>query len=103
MDANEPLYMVCRNGAFTLPENIFRALSAQVTNGFVYFRQDDDSLTISVTRITGGFRRVLNARMRAPMFRGATQLGIVDLRDSIRVMVTCATAPAPFGSPPVVR
>jgi hypothetical protein len=88
MDANEPLYVVCRNGAFTLPDNIFRALSAQVTNGFVYFREDADSLTISATRVQGGFRRPLNARMRSTMFRGATQLGIVNFRESIRVMIT---------------
>ena len=103
MDANEPLYVVCRNGAFTLPDSIFRALSAQVTNGFVYFREDEDSLTISATRITGAFRRPFNARMRATMFRNATQLGIVDLRDSIRVMAINAFARVPSGSPPAAR
>ena len=101
MDANEPLYVVCRNGAFTLPEGVFRSLAALVTNGFVYVRQDEDSLTISTTRIAGGYRKLLNARMRVPMFRGATRLGIVDLRESIRVMVISALAPAPSGSPPV--
>ncbi|HYC62632.1 MAG TPA: hypothetical protein VEK79_23980 [Thermoanaerobaculia bacterium] len=103
MDANEPLYVVCRNGAFTLPESIFRALSAQVTNGFVYFREDEDSLTISATRITGAFRRPFLARMRAPMFRNATQLGIVNLRESIRVMVTDGAGRAPSAPPPVAR
>jgi len=103
MDANEPLYVDCRNGAFTLPERIFRALSAQVTNGFVYFREDEDSLTISATRITGAFRRPLNARMRAPMFRNATQLGIVNLRESIRVMITDGAARVPSVPPPAAR
>ena len=37
MDANEPLYMPCRNGTFILPDSIFRALEA-LTNGFVYLR-----------------------------------------------------------------
>lgn len=102
MDANEPLYMVCRNGTFFLPESIYRALEALVTNGFVYLRQDHDTLTISSTRLVGGHRRPLNARVRVPMFRTATRLGIVDLRDSIRVMALNALAQAPCGSPPAV-
>ncbi|HYH08049.1 MAG TPA: hypothetical protein VEK11_13415 [Thermoanaerobaculia bacterium] len=85
MDANEPHYIVCQNGVFTLPESLLRALSSQ-TRRFVYLRQDEDSLTISTTRIADGHRRVLNARMRAPMFREATCLAIVDLRESLRVM-----------------
>ena len=103
MDANEPLDVVCRNGAVTLPDSIFRALSAQVTNGFVYFREDEDSLTISATRITGAFRRPFNARMRATMFRNATQLGIVNLRESIRVMVTDGAGRVLPSSPPAAR
>lgn len=86
MDANEPLYVVCRNGVFILPEPLCDALHAQITNGFVYLRQDDDVLTISTTRIEGGHRRVLSGRFRAPMFRDAKKLAIVDLRDSLRVM-----------------
>lgn len=86
MDAKEPLYVVCQNGVFLLPDGVFRMLSAQVTNGFIYLRQDEDSLTISATRITDGRRRVLNARVRAPMFREATRVAIVDLRESLRVM-----------------
>jgi hypothetical protein len=86
MDAKEPLYVVCRNGVFILPEHVVKALSAQITNGFVYLRQDEDSLTISTTRITDGRRRVLGPRFRAPMFREATRLGIVDYRESIRII-----------------
>jgi hypothetical protein len=102
MDANEPLYVLCRNGTFILPDSIYRALDA-LTNGFVYLRQDDDTLTISSTRLSGGHRRPLNARVRVQMFRNATRLGIVDLRDSIRVMAISALARAPSGSPPAVR
>ncbi len=86
MDAKDPLYVVCQNGVFILPDFVFRALSSQVTNGFVYLRQDEDSLTISTSRIADGRRRVLNARFRSPMFREAIKLGIVDYRDSVRVM-----------------
>ena len=86
MDANEPLYMPCRNGTFILPESIYRALEALVTNGFVYLRQDDETLTISTTRVVGGHRRPLNARIRVPMFRTASRLGVIDLHDGIRVM-----------------
>lgn len=86
MDANEPLYVVCQNGVFLLPERILRSLSAQTVNGFVYFRQDEDVLTIATGRITDGRRRMLHQRMRAPMFREATRLAVLDLRDSIRVM-----------------
>ncbi len=103
MDANEPLYVVCRNGTFILPESIYRALEALVTNGFVYLRQDEDSLTISTTRVVDGHRRPLNARVRVQMFRNATRLGIVDLRDSVRVMAINALARVPSGSPPAAR
>jgi hypothetical protein len=83
MDAN---YIVCRNGVFILPEDVCRSLEAQVPNGFVYLRQDDEVLTISTTRIEGGHRRVLSGRFRAPMFRAAKKLAIVDYHDSLRVM-----------------
>jgi hypothetical protein len=86
MDANEPLYVVCRNGTFILPDSIYRALEALVTNGFVYLRQDDDTLTISTTSVPGGHRRPLNARIRVQMFRNALRLGIVDLKQGVRVM-----------------
>lgn len=86
MSANETFYVVCHNGVFILPERIFRALSALVTNGFVYLRQDEDTMTISTSRITDGRRRLLTARFRAPMFRNAKQLAIVDLKESVRIM-----------------
>jgi hypothetical protein len=105
MDAKEPLYVVCQNGVFILPERLFRTLSAQSHNGFVYMRQDEDSLTISTTRIAEGRRRVLNARFRSPMFREATKLGIVDYHESIRVIAVerrvNATARVRRESPPV--
>jgi hypothetical protein len=103
MDANEPLFVVCRNGTFILPEGVLRSLFALGTNGFVYLRQDEDTLTISTTRIVGGFRRPLNARIRVPMFRAATKLGIVDLREAVLVMAISATARVPSGSPPAAR
>ena len=89
MDANEPLYVLCRNGTFILPDSIYRALDA-LTNGFVYLRQDDDTLTISSTRLPGGHRRPLSPRVRVQMFRNAMKLGIVDLKEGIRVMVVQA-------------
>jgi hypothetical protein len=86
MDANQSLYIVCRNGVFILPEHVCKALGALITNGFVYLRQDDEVLTISATRIEGGHRRVLSGRFRAPMFRAAKKLAIVNYNDSLRVM-----------------
>jgi hypothetical protein len=86
MDANHEHYVVCHNGVFLLPDDVYQSLAALVTNGFVYLRQDDEVLTISTTRITGGYRRVLNARFRAPMFRGAKKLAIVNYKESVRVM-----------------
>jgi len=86
MDANEPLYVVCRNGVFVIPDGIYRSLSAVVSNGFVYLREDPDVLTISARPITDGRRRLLNSRFRALMFRNSTRLAIVNLKESIRVM-----------------
>ena len=86
MDANDPLYILCRHGVFILPERVCHALQALITNGFVYLRQDDEVLTISTTRIEGGHRRVLSGRFRAPMFRDAKKLAIVNYNDSLRVM-----------------
>ena len=86
MDANDPLYILCRNGVFILPESVCSALRALVPRGFVYLRQDDEVLTIATARIAGGYRRLLSGRIRAPMFRGAKKLAIVDYNDSLRVM-----------------
>jgi hypothetical protein len=108
MERNEPLYVVCHNGVFVLPDEVVKSLSSLVTNGFVYLRQDEDVLTISTTRVTDGRRRVLQNRYRAPMFRDATKLAIVDLKESIRVMAVekrKATSPGRerSGSPPAAR
>jgi hypothetical protein len=108
MDNHEPLYVVCHNGVFLLPDEVVRALSSLVTNGCVYLRQDEDVLTISTTRLAEGRRRVLQNRFRAPMFRDATKLAIVDLKESIRVMAVerrKPTSPArvPFEPPPAAR
>lgn len=108
MPWNEPLYVVCHNGVFLLPDEVVQALAQLVTNGFVYLRQDEDVLTISTTRLAEGRRRVLQHRFRAPMFRDATKLAIVDLKESIRVMAVerrrpTSTAREPSGSPPAAR
>ena len=86
MNAKEPLYVVCRNGVFVIPEIVFHSLSATVTKGFVYLRQDRDTMTISSTHIADSRRRVLNTRYRANMFREATRLAVVDLRGTVLVM-----------------
>lgn len=108
MDPKEPMYVVCHNGVFLLPDELVKALGSLITSGFVYLRQDEDVLTISTTRLTDGRRRVLQSRFRAPMFRDATKLAIVDLKESIRVMAverrkTTSPARARSGSPPVAR
>lgn len=86
MLANEPLYVVCSRGVFFLPDAIFDSLSDWSRNGFVYMRQDEDMLTISATKIAEGHRRQLLMRYRAPMFRDARRLAIVNLNDSLRIM-----------------
>ena len=83
---NEPYFIVCHQGVFQLPEAIYKSLATLVRKNFVYLRQDNDALTISTTQIAGGRRRVLHTHYRAPMFRTATRLAIVDLKESIRVM-----------------
>jgi hypothetical protein len=79
-------YVVCHNGVFLLPDGVVASLGSLVTNGFVYLREDDDTLTISTVRLADGRRRLLQNRFRSSMFRDATMLAIVDLKESIRVM-----------------
>lgn len=85
-EANTALYVDCRKGIFVLPDLVHESLASMTTRGWVYLREDDDVLTISATRIQDGYRRVLNGRFRAGMFRGATTLAIVSCADSLRVM-----------------
>ena len=61
-------------------------MESQNPRKIVYLREDEDSLTISPLPIEGGRRRQLHAHYKAPMFRTATQLAILDMRDSIRLM-----------------
>lgn len=108
MPSSEPLYVVCHNGVFLLPDHVVHSLSTLVTNGFVYLREDPEVLTISTTRVTEGRRRVLQNRFRAPMFRDATKLAIVDLKESILVMAverrrTTSSERERSGSPPAAR
>jgi hypothetical protein len=91
MDANEPFYVVCHNGVFLLPDGIVRSLATLVKHGFVYLRQDADSLTISTCRIADGQRRQLNSRIRVPMFRKATRLAIVNLYETVQIMAVNAS------------
>lgn len=90
MPANEPYYVVCNNGVFSLPEELYESLLPLVRNGFVYLRQDDDVLTISPILMTDGRRRMLNTWYRVQMFRGAKTLAIVNLRESLQVMAVDA-------------
>jgi hypothetical protein len=83
---NEPFYIVCHNGVFILPEAIYKSLASFARNDFVYLREDEDALLISTMPVAEGRRRVLNMRYRAPMFKSARKLAIVDLKESIRVM-----------------
>jgi hypothetical protein len=87
MDANQAHFVVCHKGVFVLPDAVYESLSGFVTHGALYVREDEDVLTISTSRIDGGYRRAAGSRFRIPMFRGARTLGIVDLRDSLRVMI----------------
>lgn len=86
MPANEPIYVVCNNGVFFLPAEVYESLASFTRNGVVYLRQDDDVLTISSIRLADGRRRQLHTRYRATMFRGATMLAIVNLKESLQVM-----------------
>jgi hypothetical protein len=107
MENREPLYVVCHNGVFMLPDAVVKSLSSLVANGFVYTREDEDVLTISTTRLMDGRRRLLQNRFRALMFRDATMLAIVDLKESIRVMAVSrrvtSAARVPFEPPPAAQ
>jgi hypothetical protein len=57
MDANESLFVVCRNGTFILPEGVIRSLSALMTNGIVDLREAVLVMAISATaRVPSGSR-----------------------------------------------
>jgi hypothetical protein len=80
------VYVVCYNGVFVLPDDLFEQFAQQVPKRMVYLREDDDVLTIARERIPGGRRRQLGPRYRSPMFRDAKLLAIVNYRESLRVM-----------------
>jgi hypothetical protein len=86
MPLRHAIYVACQNGLFVLPEKVLAALEVLAPRKIVYLRQDEDSLTISPERIADGRRRQLHAHYKVPMFRTATKLAIVDMRDSIRLM-----------------
>jgi hypothetical protein len=87
MDAKEAQYVVCRKGVFVLPERVFQSLCELVKHNALYVRQDEEVLTISTQKIDGGHRRALAPRIRAHMFRDARKLAIVNLHESLRVMI----------------
>lgn len=78
--------IVCRDGVFHLPEEIVDSLRTHSKRGFVYLREDGEVLTISSNHIEGSRRRVLRSRFRSFLFRAETQLAVIDLRGSVRVM-----------------
>ena len=84
--AKEPVYVVCNNGVFVLPEHVYTSLANQVVKQFVYLREDEDTLTIATTRLPGGRKRQLNTYYRSPLFRTATKLAIVDLPGGLQIM-----------------
>ena len=87
MDANQQHFVVCHRGVFILPDALYESLSNFLSHGALYIREDEEVLTISATKLEGGYRRAASSRFRIPMFREARTLGIVDFRDSLRVMV----------------
>jgi hypothetical protein len=86
MPLRDAIYVACQNGLFVLPEKVLAALETLAPRKIVYLRQDEDSLTISPQRIPDGRRRELHAHYKVAMFRTATKLAIVDMKDSLRVM-----------------
>jgi hypothetical protein len=86
MDAKEALYVACRKGVFILPDRVFRSLAA-LASGAAYVRHDDDVVTIAARKFAEAHRRPLRPRFRIPALRGARKLAIVDLKDSVQVMV----------------
>jgi len=84
--APEPIYAVCQNGVFNIPEELVASLEAYSPRRIVYLRNDEDSVTISTSVLTDGRRRQLTNHYRVPMFRGVTRVAIIDLKESLRVM-----------------
>ena len=71
-----------------MPENLFQALRAASPTGVIYQREDEDVVTFSSNRMTDGRRRKLHSAYRFLKFREATQLVIVDMKDSIQIMAS---------------
>jgi hypothetical protein len=82
----EPIFVPCQNGIFSNPDELVDSLAATSPRRIVYLRDDEDSMTIATTPLVDGRRRQLNSRYRSPMFRMATRLAIVDMKESLRIM-----------------
>lgn len=74
----------CRNGIFTLPEQVIAMLKSGSASGMVYVRQDEETPTISPSRIPGGRRRQIRPQLRAGIFRDATRVMAIPMSDTVR-------------------
>jgi hypothetical protein len=86
MAQSEMIFVPCQNGIFNIPEELVDSLAALSPRRIVYLRDDEDSMTIASVPLADGRRRQLNSRYRSPMFRTATRLAIVDMKESLRIM-----------------
>jgi hypothetical protein len=82
----EPIFIPCQNGVFNIPEELVDSLAALSPRRIVYLRDDEDSMTIATVPLVDGRRRQLNSRYRSPMFRMATRLAVVDMKESLKIM-----------------
>ena len=82
----EILPVRCINGVFMIPDALLRKLQNDSPKGYMYLRQDEDVLTIAPFRLADGRRRMVNARVRAPIFRQATHVMVVPVGETLQVM-----------------
>jgi len=79
-------FIDCKFGEFFLPAALYAVLTEKCRHGSLYFRQDDDVLTISPVPITGARRRELRQQYKSSLFGKVTRLAIIDFDDSVRLM-----------------
>lgn len=82
----ESRVVACNNGFIVLPDELYETLRSGAVNGSVYLREDEDVVTISVAKLQGARRRLLNHGYRIHALREASRVAIIEFPEGVQLM-----------------